>query len=43
MGFGTLSAYSRSRIPNPPQNMTTFMFVTPSLFEQQPNRRAHHA
>src|SRR5438309_2958876 len=30
MGFGTLSAYSRNRIPSPPQNITTFMCVTPS-------------
>src|SRR2546430_14220259 len=25
MGLGTLSAYSRRRIPSPPQKMTTFM------------------
>src|ERR1700730_4909350 len=25
MGMGTLSAYSRKRIPSPPQKMTTFM------------------
>src|SRR6266853_2431429 len=44
MGFGTLSAYSRNRIPSPPQNMTTFICVTPSLIERPANHRIsrHH-
>src|SRR4051812_16201430 len=30
MGFGTVSEYSRMRIPSPPQNRTTFIASPPS-------------
>ena len=35
MGLGTLSAYSRKRIPSPPQKITTFICITPYLAVKQ--------